>query len=197
MRNGYCREHSLAAGHEHAGPVGRWREASKLLRAARHHHRCSIARSERCRGAELDRGLVEALGEVRRQGRLVSVAGLQHLRHQRAALTQQLEFWERETAKRLAKAKDYPDRAREAIREMHRQVGVLRTSRDGLAKRGVLVRHLVMPGQGAEAAAIARWLAEELSPDTYLNVMGQYRPEYEVGEIAKKGQPQKREPKYG
>jgi len=107
------------------------------------------------------------------------------------------KFWERETAKRLAKAKDYPDRAREAIREMHRQVGVLRTSRDGLAKRGVLVRHLVMPGQGAEAAAIARWLAEELSPDTYLNVMGQYRPDYEVGEIAKKAQPKKREPKYG
>jgi putative pyruvate formate lyase activating enzyme len=99
------------------------------------------------------------------------------------------KFWERETAKRLAKAKDYPDRAREAIAEMHRQVGPLRFGPDGLARRGVLVRHLVMPGQGAEAAAILRWLASELSPDTYVNIMGQYRPEYEVGELARDGTP--------
>src|SRR5262249_29060338 len=97
------------------------------------------------------------------------------------------KFWESETARRLAKAKDYPERAREAIREMHRQVGGLRLGPDGLARRGVLVRHLVMPGQSAEAAAIFRWLAEELSPDTYVNIMGQYRPEYEVGQIARDG----------
>src|SRR5436309_1090110 len=97
------------------------------------------------------------------------------------------KFWESETAKRLAKAKDYPERAREAIREMHRQVGVLRFGPDGLARRGVLVRHLVMPGQSAEAEATFRWLAEEVSPDTYVNIMGQYRPEYEVGQIARDG----------
>jgi putative pyruvate formate lyase activating enzyme len=97
------------------------------------------------------------------------------------------KFWEPETAKRLAKAKDYPERAREAIREMHRQVGELKFGPDGLARRGVLVRHLVMPGQSAEAEAIFRWLAEELSPDTYVNIMGQYRPEYEVGQIARDG----------
>ena len=51
---------------------------------------------------------------------------------------------------------------------------------DGLARRGVIVRHLVMPGQEDEAAAIFEWLASELSPDTYVNVMGQYRPEYKV-----------------
>src|SRR5262245_60046353 len=95
------------------------------------------------------------------------------------------KFWESATAQRLAKAKDYPERAREAIREMHRQVGVLRFGPDGLARRGVLMRHLVMPGQSAEAEAIFRWLAEELSPDTYVNIMGQYRPEYEVGQIAR------------
>ena len=97
------------------------------------------------------------------------------------------KFWEPETAKRLAKAKDYPERAREAIREMHRQVGVLRFGPEGLARRGVLVRHLVMPGQSAEAESIFGWLAEELSPDTYVNIMGQYRPEYEVGQIARDG----------
>ena len=97
------------------------------------------------------------------------------------------KFWDRETARRLAKAKDYPDRAREAIAEMHRQVGTLKFGPDGLARRGLLVRHLVMPGQSAEAEAIFRWLAEEVSPDTYVNIMGQYRPEYEVGQIARDG----------
>jgi putative pyruvate formate lyase activating enzyme len=65
---------------------------------------------------------------------------------------------------------------------MHRQVGVLKFGPDGLARRGVLVRHLVMPGQSDEAREIFRWIAETLSPDTYVNVMTQYRPEYKVGE---------------
>jgi putative pyruvate formate lyase activating enzyme len=100
------------------------------------------------------------------------------------------KFWERETARRLCKAKNYPEVARAAIREMHRQVGDLRFGADGLARRGLLVRHLVMPGQTDEAAAIMKWLAEEISPDTYVNVMGQYRPDYEVGGIARDGTPQ-------
>ena len=91
------------------------------------------------------------------------------------------KFWKRETAARLAAATDYPERAREAIVEMHRQVGPLRFSYDGLACRGVLVRHLVMPGLLDEAEAIFRWLAEELGCDTYINIMSQYRPEYKVG----------------
>jgi putative pyruvate formate lyase activating enzyme len=91
------------------------------------------------------------------------------------------KFWESESAKRLCKAKDYPERARDAIREMHRQVGDLRFTPDGLACRGLLVRHLVMPGQLDESTAIFRWLAEEISPHTFINIMGQYRPEHEVG----------------
>ena len=97
------------------------------------------------------------------------------------------KFWHPETSLRLAKAKDYPDRAREAILEMHRQVGPLTFGPDGLARRGVLVRHLVLPGQEGEAAAIFEWLAREVSPDTYVNIMGQYRPEYQVGQIAANG----------
>jgi putative pyruvate formate lyase activating enzyme len=91
------------------------------------------------------------------------------------------KFWEEATALRLAGAADYPQRAREALREMHRQVGVLRVGPDGTARRGVLVRCLVMPGLADESAAILRWLAKELSPDTFVNVMGQYRPEHQVG----------------
>jgi len=90
------------------------------------------------------------------------------------------KFWEPATARRLARAADYPEVARTALAEMHRQVGVLRMDAGGLAVQGVLVRHLVMPGLVAESAAILRWLAEEISPDTYVNVMGQYRPEHRV-----------------
>ena len=92
------------------------------------------------------------------------------------------KFWDPETARRLARARDYPERAREAIAEMHRQVGPLQLGPDGLARRGLLVRHLVMPGQEGEAAAIFEWLATALSADTYVNVMGQYRPEHKVAE---------------
>jgi putative pyruvate formate lyase activating enzyme len=97
------------------------------------------------------------------------------------------KFWSPATAQELAKAGDYPARAREAIDAMHRQVGPLRFGPDGVARRGVLVRHLVMPGQLDEAAAIFRWLAEALSPDTYVNIMGQYMPDYQVGVIAATG----------
>jgi putative pyruvate formate lyase activating enzyme len=90
------------------------------------------------------------------------------------------KFWLPETARRLARAADYPERARAAIAEMHRQVGDLRFGPDGLARRGLLVRHVVMPGQEDEAAAIFEWLADALSSDTYVNVMGQYGPEYKV-----------------
>ncbi len=97
------------------------------------------------------------------------------------------KFWAPETALRLALARDYPERARAAIREMHRQVGPLRLGADGLARRGVLVRHLVMPGQTEEAAAIFEWLAQEVSLDTYVNVMGQYHPQHKVGEPGRDG----------
>jgi putative pyruvate formate lyase activating enzyme len=90
------------------------------------------------------------------------------------------KFWDPQTARRLARAADYPERARAAIEEMHRRVGPLRFRADGLARRGLLVRHLVMPGQLAETATILRWLSEAISPDTYVNVMGQYRPDHRV-----------------
>jgi putative pyruvate formate lyase activating enzyme len=99
------------------------------------------------------------------------------------------KFWDRESARVLCKAKDYPEVARAAIKEMYRQVGDLRFGPDGIARRGLLVRHLVMPGQGHETEAIMRWLSEEISPDTYVNVMGQYQPHYQVGEMGRDGRP--------
>lgn len=86
------------------------------------------------------------------------------------------KFWTRESGKRYAKAPDYADKARKAILEMHRQVGDLVINAEGLAVRGLLVRHLVMPGGLAETREILHFLAREISIDTYVNVMDQYRP---------------------
>jgi putative pyruvate formate lyase activating enzyme len=97
------------------------------------------------------------------------------------------KFWTTETSLRLARAKEYPQRAREAIAQMHRQVGPLRFGPDGIARRGVLVRHLVMPGLIDETIEIFRWLADEVSTDTYVNIMAQYRPEHKVGKVRSGG----------
>jgi putative pyruvate formate lyase activating enzyme len=86
------------------------------------------------------------------------------------------------TARRWLKAEDYPVVARQVILEMHRQVGPLRCDRHGLAVRGLLVRHLIMPGAVDDAAEICRFLALEVSPDTYVNLMDQYFPAGSVRE---------------
>lgn len=80
------------------------------------------------------------------------------------------------------KAEDYPEFARAAVLEMHRQVGGLVTDDEGLARRGLIVRHLVMPGHLDETRQILTWVAEELGPDTYVNLMDQYYPAGTVGE---------------
>ncbi len=92
------------------------------------------------------------------------------------------KFWDSAQAKRYAKAPDYPDTARRAIKEMHRQVGPLVTDEHGIALRGVLLRHLVMPGDVAGTPEIVQWIADELGADTYVNVMAQYHSAWRVGE---------------
>ncbi len=86
------------------------------------------------------------------------------------------KFWDAELAQRYLKARNYPDTARQALREMQRQVGVLKFDEEGLAKRGVLVRHLVMPGLLEDTRQILTFLAREVAAGTYVNVMAQYRP---------------------
>jgi putative pyruvate formate lyase activating enzyme len=86
------------------------------------------------------------------------------------------KFWSEERSKQYLKAADYPEAARRAIRAMHEQVGPLVLDEDGLARRGVLIRHLVMPGMLEETRSILGWIARELGPDTYVNLMDQYRP---------------------
>lgn len=89
--------------------------------------------------------------------------------------------WDREAARRYLLAPDYPEIARASIAEMYRQVGDLIFDEHGLALRGLLVRHLVMPGRVAGTPQVMRWLASELSADTYVNLMDQYAPAGKVG----------------
>ena len=86
------------------------------------------------------------------------------------------KYWDSEMARKYSKAPDYPEVARRTIKEMHRQVGDLVMDEHGLARRGLLIRHLVMPGDIAGTREVMRWIARELSPTTYVNVMAQYYP---------------------
>jgi putative pyruvate formate lyase activating enzyme len=94
------------------------------------------------------------------------------------------KFWDSGTANELCSAPDYPERARLALREMHRQVGDLVLDRQGVAQRGVLVRHLVMPGGLAGTPEIVDFIAKEISVRTYVNIMDQYHP---CGQALRKG----------
>ena len=85
-----------------------------------------------------------------------------------------------EVALKYSGAPDYTHIMKTAIKEMHRQVGDLIMDEDGVATRGLIVRHLVLPGGLAGSAEVVRFLSEEISPNTYLNVMAQYRPEYKA-----------------
>ncbi|MFP4667249.1 MAG: radical SAM protein [Desulfobacterales bacterium] len=94
-----------------------------------------------------------------------------------------LKFMDTEIARRACDAPDYPETARAALKEMHRQVGELVINDQGIAVRGLLVRHLVLPDDMAGTAEAMRFLAREISPDTYVNVMSQYRPAGKAPEI--------------
>jgi len=87
-----------------------------------------------------------------------------------------LKAWSAAPARAYLTAADYPLASRAAIREMHRQVGDLEIGPDGVATRGLLVRHLVMPDDLAGTGEVMRFLAREISAATYVNVMDQYRP---------------------
>lgn len=91
------------------------------------------------------------------------------------------KVWKKSTSQRLLKADDYTSTAMESIKEMHRQVGDLAFTSDGIAKKGVLLRHLVMPGKEDEGREIMRWLAENVSKDLYVHIMEQYHPDAHVG----------------
>jgi putative pyruvate formate lyase activating enzyme len=86
------------------------------------------------------------------------------------------KFWDSQVAEDSCQAGDYPEVARRALAEMHRQVGDLQMDDAGRAWRGLLIRHLVLPGDLAGTRDIMRFIAQKISPDSYVNIMSQYRP---------------------
>jgi putative pyruvate formate lyase activating enzyme len=86
------------------------------------------------------------------------------------------KFWEERWAEKFCNAPDYRKITAAAIKEMHRQVGDLVVDESGIAVKGLLVRHLVMPNNAANTREIVEFLAEKISKDTYVNVMDQYHP---------------------
>ena len=90
------------------------------------------------------------------------------------------KLWDPAACREALEARDYPDAARRAIKAMHEQVGVLRVDEDGIARRGVLVRHLVMPGMLGDTGAIMGWLSQALSPTPLVNLMDQYHPAHKA-----------------
>lgn len=94
------------------------------------------------------------------------------------------KYWDPEKAACLSsEAFNYPHYARESFREIHRQVGDLVIDARGVAVRGLMVRHLVLPNRAAGSRAVFRFIAEELSRASYVNVMRQYRPEHRASEF--------------
>lgn len=85
------------------------------------------------------------------------------------------KYWDEKLAEKYSKVRDYPQVAKLALKEMHRQVGDL-IIEDGIAQRGLLVRHLVLPNNIAGTEEVLNFIASEISQNTYINIMDQYRP---------------------
>ncbi len=104
-----------------------------------------------------------------------------------------MKYADDKIAEQLSGIKDYPRVNRAAIKEMHRQVGDLHIDEQGVAQRGLLVRHLVLPNGLAGTEDIVTFLAQEVSTDTYLNVMAQYHPCHRAFDMPQLNRPISRE----
>jgi putative pyruvate formate lyase activating enzyme len=93
-----------------------------------------------------------------------------------------MKFSNPEAAFEFTQARDYVEVNRAAVREMHRQVGDLIIDDHGIASRGLLVRHLVLPEGMSGTEETVKFIAQEISPSTYVNLMSQYRPCYRADE---------------
>jgi putative pyruvate formate lyase activating enzyme len=100
-----------------------------------------------------------------------------------------IKYADEEIAHKYSKVRNYPAVNQAAVKEMHRQVGDLTVDENGIALRGLLVRHLVLPEEMSGTAEIARFLAEEVSRDTYINIMDQYRPCYRAAKLPSLARP--------
>ena len=86
------------------------------------------------------------------------------------------KYWDSEQALRYSRAEDYPETVKKAIREMYRQTGACRFDVDGKIQKGVIVRHLLLPGELEAAKKIVRYLYEIYGDSVYMSLMNQYTP---------------------
>ena len=93
-----------------------------------------------------------------------------------------IKYGDNAAAKALSGAPDYVEVVKAALGEMHAQVGDLALDESGIARSGLIIRHLVLPNGLAGTAEVMRFIAEEISPDSYVNIMDQYRPSYKACE---------------
>ena len=107
-----------------------------------------------------------------------------------------MKYSDEKTAEQLSGIRDYPKVNKAAIKEMHRQVGDLQMDKQGVAHRGLLVRHLVLPNRLAGTQEVVRFLAQEVSTNTYLNIMAQYHPCYKAFDIPQLARPVNRQEFY-
>jgi putative pyruvate formate lyase activating enzyme len=98
-----------------------------------------------------------------------------------------MKYDDGETARELSGIEDYPGVNKAAVKEMHRQTSDLRINEEGVAQRGLLVRHLVLPGGLAGTKGIVSFLSKETSSNTYVNIMAQYHPCHKALEIPRLG----------
>ena len=94
-----------------------------------------------------------------------------------------MKYGDEQTARELSGINSYPQANRAAVKEMHRQTGDLEIDKEGIAQRGLLIRHLVLPGGLAGTKTITRFVSEEISRDSHVNIMAQYHPCYKALQI--------------
>jgi putative pyruvate formate lyase activating enzyme len=98
-----------------------------------------------------------------------------------------MKYDDENTARELSGIRNYPEVNKAAVKEMHRQTGDLEVNKEGVAQRGLLVRHLVLPHGLAGTKGIVHFLSEEISRNTYMNIMAQYHPCHEALQIPSLG----------
>jgi putative pyruvate formate lyase activating enzyme len=94
------------------------------------------------------------------------------------------KYMDEKFSKQFSNAPDYPEVLKKVLKEMYRQVVVINKYSIVIAERGLLIRHLVMPGGVASSEAVLKFIAEEISSHSYVNIMDQYRPEYQAYEYS-------------
>jgi putative pyruvate formate lyase activating enzyme len=180
----FCQNFDISH-HRHGRPISIEQLAAAMLELQRHGC-CNInfvtpthVAAPIVAALELARGKGMMLPTVYNCGGYDSVETLRLLEGFVDIYMPDMKYSDPRVAQELSEAPDYPRINREAVREMHRQVGDLRTER-GMATRGLLVRHLILPENLAGSFEVVDFLAEQVSPGTAINVMDQYRPCYQA-----------------